>query len=198
MKGLTEISGMTSRTRWRTARWAAVALILLLPLVAMQFTDDVNWTPADLVIASVLLVGAAGTYELVTRKAGDMVYRLAVGVAVLTSLLLVWVIGAVGLIGAEGDPFDLLYLGVLAVLVLGSTLAGLKPRGMTRAMVATALAQAVIVATALIVGKQHAAVSSVGEIVGTNGFFIFLWVWSALLFRLAARQQDSVGAGPSA
>ena len=46
-------------------------------------------------------------------------YRLAIGATLVTSLLLVWVIGAVGLIGAEGDPFDLIYAGVLAIGIIG-------------------------------------------------------------------------------
>jgi hypothetical protein len=179
--------------RWRIARWSIVAVLLLLPLVAMQFTDDVNWTLSDFLVAAVLLGGATGTYELLSLRSSRATYRFAAGAAILTSLLLVWVIGAVGLIGAEGDPFDLAYGGVLAVALLGSTIAGLKSPGMMRAMFATALAQVLVVVVALIVGKQHSEASSVGEIVGANGFFIVLWVWSALLFRLDAQQQASEG-----
>ena len=92
-------------------------------------------------------------------------YRLAVITALGTALLLPWVIGAVGLIGVEGDPFDLIYGGVLAVGIIGAIVARLRPRGMARALFATALAQALVVVIALIVGKQHVAVSSVPEIV---------------------------------
>lgn len=174
------------RTLWRVARWSTVVILLLVPLVAMQFTDDVVWTASDFLFAGVLLVGVAGTYELVTRKSSDLAYRFAVGVALVTSLLLVWVIGAVGLIGAEGDPFDLAYGGVLAVLLLGATAARLESRGMSRVLFATAAAQATVVVIALVVGKQHAEASSVGEILGANAFFVVLWTWSALLFRNAA------------
>ena len=59
---------------------------------------------------------------------------------------------------------------------------------MVRALFATALAQALVVVIALIVGKQHVAVSSVPEIVLLNGFFVTLWLGSALLFRRAARE----------
>jgi hypothetical protein len=190
-----ETSLQSRDRRWRIVRWSAVAILLLLPLVAMQFSDDVVWTLSDFVLAGVLLGGIAGIYELIARRSGRIPYRFAVGVALLTSLLLVWVIGAVGLIGAEGDPFDLAYGGVLAVALLGATMAGLQSPGMARAMFATAAAQAVVVVIALVVGKQHVEASSVGEIVGSNGFFIVLWVWSALLFRLDAQQQAADGAG---
>ena len=113
-------------------------------------------------------------------------YRLAIFAASATAFLLMWVIGAVGLIGIEGDPFDLIYGGVLAVGVIGAMIAGFRPQGMARAMVATALAQALVVVIALIAGKHHVAVSSVPEIVFSNGFFVALWLGSARLFSSAA------------
>ena len=66
-------------------------------------------------------------------------------------------------------------------------IARFRPQGMARAMFATALAQALVVVIALIAGKHHVAVSSVPEIVLSNGFFIALWLGSARLFRSAAR-----------
>ena len=114
--------------------------------------------------------------------------RWAIGAALATALLLLWVIGAVGLIGVEGDPFDMIYGGVLAVGVTGALIARLRPRGMARAMVATAVAQALVVVIALIAGKHHVAVSSVPEIVLSNGFFVALWLGSAWLFRSATRE----------
>ena len=113
-------------------------------------------------------------------------YRFAVGASLATALLLVWVIGAVGLIGVEGDPFDRIYAGVLAVGGVGALIARFRPGGMARALVATAVAQALVVVIALIVGKQHVPVSSVREIVLSNAFFVALWLGSARLFRRAA------------
>ena len=116
-------------------------------------------------------------------------YRFAVGAALATAFILVWVIGAVGLIGVEGDPFDLLYAGVLAVGVIGAMIARLKPRGMSRTLTAMALAQALVAVFALIAGKHQVAVSSVPEIVFLNGFFVALWLGSAWLFRSSAREK---------
>ena len=113
-------------------------------------------------------------------------YRLAVGASIATALLLVWIIGAVGLIGVEGDPFDRLYGGVLAVGIIGALIARFRPAGMARAMIATAAAQALVTGIALIIGKQHVPVSSVLEIVLLNGFYVALWIGSAWLFRKAA------------
>ncbi len=118
-------------------------------------------------------------------------HRLALGGSLATALMLLWVIGAVGLIGAEGDPFDRMYGGVLAVGAVGAIIARLRPQGMAGALVATALAQALVTVFALMVGKQHSPVSSVVEILGLNSFFIALWLVSARLFRRAAREQGS-------
>lgn len=57
----------------------ATTFILLLPLLAMQFTDEVAWDLADFAVAGALLFGAGLTYELVARKAGNIAYRAAGG-----------------------------------------------------------------------------------------------------------------------
>ena len=68
---------------------------------------------------------------------------------------------------------------------------------MARALLATALAQALVAVIALIAGKHQAPISSVFEIVGLNGFFVALFIGSAWLFRHAARQQSRAHAGPN-
>jgi hypothetical protein len=63
----------------------ATACILLLPLVAMQFTDEVDWGVADFALAGALLGGTGLLLqELATRKAGNLAYQAvatAIGVA---------------------------------------------------------------------------------------------------------------------
>jgi hypothetical protein len=62
----------------------ATASVLLVPLVAMQVTDEVNWSLADFVLAGALLGGTGLLYELSARKPGNIVYRaaaIAIGVA---------------------------------------------------------------------------------------------------------------------
>ena len=118
-------------------------------------------------------------------------YRFATILALATAFILVWLIGAVGVIGVEGGPFDLMYFGVLAVGRIGAIAARLRPHGMARALFATAFAQALVAFVALIVGKHQSSVSSVPEILILNGFFIALFLGSARLFGNAARQETS-------
>ena len=167
----------------------ATAFILLLPLLAMQFTDEVVWDLVDFAVAGVLLFGAGLMYELVARKAGNIAYRAAVGVAVATALLLVWMNLAVG--SEDDNSAGLMYLGVL-VLGIGAIFARLRPQGMARALFATALAQALVAVIAMIAWGQYL------EILILNGFFIALWVGSALLFRRAARELNKTDAEPTA
>ncbi len=161
------------------------ALILLLPLVAMQFTDEVNWQLKDFIIAGGLLMGTGLTFVLIMRKTrivGSITYRAAIGVALATTLTLIWVIGAVGLIGAEGDTFDLMYGAVLAVGIIGAILARFQPRAMAHALFATAFTQGMVTFITLTIIGHYTVIGSFGWILLSNGLFVMLWIGSALLF----------------
>src|SRR5687768_11242894 len=77
----------------------AIALLLLLNLLAMVFTDAVKWSLFDFVVAGVLMIGAGLMFELVMRTVTRIEYRIAIFVALLAALLLIWVEIAVGLFG---------------------------------------------------------------------------------------------------
>jgi hypothetical protein len=126
-------------------------------------------------------------------------YRAAVGVALAAAFILVWLSLGVGIIGADGDPANMMYFGVLAVGIIGAIVARFRPHGMARALFATALAQALVAVIALIIGLGSPW--SPPGVLGTlilNGFFAALFVGSALLFRYAGREQPPAGAGPEA
>lgn len=164
----------------------ATAFILLLPLLAMQLTDEVVWDLADFAVAGVLLFGAGLTYELIARKAGHIAHRAAVGVAVAAALLLVWINLAVGIIGNEGNPANLMYIGVLAVGIIGALIARFQPHGMARALFATALAQMLVAVIALAARLGTSGPVWPRDVLIATGFFATLWLGSALLFRRAS------------
>ena len=112
-------------------------------------------------------------------------YRSAVGVALAAALLLVWLSLGVGIIGRDGDPANLMYFGVLAVGIAGAIIARFRPHGMARALFATALAQALVAAIALVAGLGLPW-SGPAEVSLLNGFFIAMFSGSAWLFRRAA------------
>jgi len=194
MAGNAENGGGRRGSRLRIAAWAAAALILLLPLFAMQFTDQVVWEVADFAVFGAPLVGASVTYELAARMTGNAAYRSAVGVALAAAFILVWVNGAVGVIGTGHDDSNLMYGGVLAVGIIGAIIARFQPHGMARALFATALAQALIAVIALIAGLGSTGPIWPQDILILTGFFAALWLTSAWLFRKAARGGPERGA----
>ena len=76
-----------------------VVVLLLIPLIAMQFTNEVNWTLFDFVVASVLLLGTGFICELVTRKVKKTNHRIILCGVILAALLLIWIELAVGIFG---------------------------------------------------------------------------------------------------
>jgi len=179
--------------RLRIALWTAAAFLLLLPLISMQFTDEVVWTLTDFVIFGVLLVGAGVAFELVLRKTGDTAYRWGVGVALAAAFILIWVNGAVGIIGSEDNDANLMFFGVLAVGLIGAFVACFKPRGMARAMIVTTFVQILAGVIALVFGfGSHGSLWPL-DILILTGFFVALWLLSAWLFQKAAWEPTSEG-----
>lgn len=77
-----------------------VALILSIPLIAMQFTDEVDWKLFDFVIMGVLLLGTGLVCELLIRKVRNMNYRIGLIALALVVLFLIWAELAVGIFGS--------------------------------------------------------------------------------------------------
>ncbi|PYT01975.1 MAG: hypothetical protein DMF63_03835 [Acidobacteria bacterium] len=78
-----------------------VAILLLIPFLAMRFTGEVNWTRIDFITAGVLLLGTGLLCELVLRVVRKTQYRIVLVAAILLGLFLVWAELAVGLFGTR-------------------------------------------------------------------------------------------------
>jgi hypothetical protein len=148
----------------------------------MQVTDEVRWDLADF-LAAAILVGSVGlAFELAARVTADRMYLAAVGVALATALLLVWLNLAAGLIGSEDNPLNLLVGGVLATGLVGVVAARFRPAGMALALVATAVAQVLlaVIATA----AEDSASASLWPL---TALFATSWLLSAWLFGKAVQ-----------
>lgn len=84
--------------RWRVAGWGLAGAVLLVPLVAMAFTAEMNWGAEDFLAAAVLLGGFGLAFELAVRVTRNPIVRVVTGLALGTLLLLVWAELAVGLL----------------------------------------------------------------------------------------------------
>jgi hypothetical protein len=169
--------------------------ILLLPLIplsvpaaAMLFkAEGWGWSLHDFVIMWVLMAGAGFAYALATRSTVHVAYRVATAIALVTAFLLVWVNGAVGIIGSDDNPANAMYAGVLIVGFLGAILARLRPDGMARTLLAMALAQLSVPVIALFV-RKHDFSPGIVPVFVLNAVFSLFFIGAALLFRHAARQ----------
>ena len=170
-------------------RWVLITLALLaIPYLAMVFqisvpdpgsgTEGVNWGPMDFALMGVLILGSGLLFEYASSRGASTAHRAAVGIAVVAGLGLIWVNLAVGMIGDEGNPANLMYLFVIFVALIGATIARFEPREASIAMFATAGAQALVALIALVAG--------LGPTLLADAFFIAAWVASGLLFRQAA------------
>jgi hypothetical protein len=112
-------------------------------------------------------------------------YRLGVVAAVLTALFLGFGIGALGIIGRGGPP-DLMYVGALAVAVLGAVLARFRPGGMALALGSAAVATLVVGVIAIAAGLDDREGASVGEILMLSAMYAVLFAVSGWFFWRAA------------
>lgn len=115
----------------------------------------------------------------------DTPYRAAVWTAIVGAFLLAWLSLGVGIIGADGDPANLMYFGVIAAGFVGAFVARFEPRGMARALYAVATLQALVGAFAVVAGLGRPW-SGALELIVLNGFFAALFAASGWLFQRAA------------
>lgn len=179
-----ENGGRRGLNPWRAGGWSIAAGLLLLPLIGMQFSEEVNWTGGDFIFAA-LLIGVVGLgLELAVRVSNNWAYRAAVGCALGASFMIVWATGAVGMIGSEGNPYNLFFFGVIGMAILGAVIVRFRPSGMAVAMAVAAAA--------------HIAVAVIGMSADLRGGILSAllagpWLLSAALFRQAAQDQAAAG-----
>lgn len=80
--------------------FVVTAAILLIPFVAMQFSDEWDWNLFDFVVIGTLLVGTGLLMVLASRKVKNIHYRVVIVAALLIALLLAWAELAVGIFGS--------------------------------------------------------------------------------------------------
>lgn len=178
MRDMTQVAGRLGG-QGRILTWAgAIALVLAVPLAAMQLTPEVRWGPLDFAVFGAMLAAVALGWEVTARASSDIAYRLATGIALATGFLLTWANLAVGVIGDEGNPLNLIFLGVVVLGAVGALAARFRPRGMARTTIVMAAGQAAGAVAALTESLPAAALTLC---------FALAWLVSATLYARAAR-----------
>lgn len=182
MTGQAQAGRSGLETYWRIAIWGGAAALMLAPAVATQVTDEVAWDSADFILVGLLLAAGCTIWELAVRKSGSVAYAAGVGVAVGAAFLLLLVNGAVGFLGSEDNPVNLVFLTVPAVALGGAIVARFRAGDMARALAVTAGAQVAAGALGLALFPDLR-----GFLVGT-AMFVPLWLLSAWLFGKAGAE----------
>lgn len=78
---------------------AIAVILLLIPLIAMQFSNEVAWDIYDFTIMGVLLLSTVSICELVMRKVNSMKNRILICGTVLFIFFLIWAELGVGIFG---------------------------------------------------------------------------------------------------
>jgi hypothetical protein len=92
---------MITKNKRLTGIVLTVALLLFIPFIAMQFTDEVDWGLPDFIIMGTLLLGTGLTCEFVLRRIKKTSYRVAIVGAILIAFFLIWAELAVGIFGTS-------------------------------------------------------------------------------------------------
>jgi hypothetical protein len=136
---------------------------------------------SDYVFAATVFAIVGATFELAARKSGDKWYRAGVALALATAFLLVWFNGAVGIIGSEDNPSNLMFFVVIAVAIAGAIVAQFDARGMARAMFVAAFAE-MVVGGVVFVGRLGASeppgLTGVLMVIAFFGLLLLLSAWS--------------------
>jgi hypothetical protein len=178
-------------------------ILLLIPFIAMQFSDEVNWSLFDFIFAGAIIFGFGTTYKLITRKIESNIYKIATGLFLIAIVLLVWVNGAVGILGTENNPENMLYGGVVIIGILGSLSTQLKSKGMTVTLFMMALVQLLVPIIAFFIWKPETMNAEefllswhdkgILGVIGVTVFFVMLFLIAGLLYRFDVQQKTDGG-----
>ena len=170
----------------------AIVGLLLIPFIAGQFTDEMQWTGSDYLIMGIMLTIAGTLFEVGARFSTSTPYRVGLATAVGTGFLLTWMNLAVGIIGSENNPANALYGVVVLIGFIGALLSMFKARGLAIAALVTAVAQFLVPIVALIMYRPDITAGEGPGMVGVfilNSFFVGLWLVAARLLKRASEME---------
>ena len=167
---------------WRPLVWGGAAALYAVPVVAKLAVPGMLWDGADFIFAAVLIFGSALLMEIGLRLSHDVAYRAGVAIAVGAAFFTVWSNAAVGIIGNEGNPLNLMYFAVLAALGLAAIVVRFRARPLSKALFAMAAAQFAIAAVAQYHGHFTWVIAA---------FLAAIWAASGWLFAKARATSPS-------
>jgi hypothetical protein len=162
----------------------ATIVILLLPLLAMNFTDEVNWGIGDFIVMGSMLMFAGFGYLMISNLSTNSAYKVASAIAIAIGFFILWSNLAVGIIGSQSHPANLLFLSVYAIAALGALRSKFKPLGMMKTMLACAAALALIPLCAMVFWNVDEL--NIENSIALSLFMAVILSFSARMYRKAA------------
>lgn len=179
--------GKKQKLNGRVIGWFIAGLLLSAPFVAMQFTREVNWQVGDFIVFAVMLISVGVGFEFAFKSKSSRFYRIAMTISLIMTFLLVWLSLGVGIIGADGDPINLLYLAAISFGILVGVVHRFTAKGMFFALLWIITSQITITLFAIFL-ELGMPYSPPGELLMVNGIFVLLQATAALLFYKAAQE----------
>jgi hypothetical protein len=170
----------------RAVPWRMIGWVFPLGLLTIPWLAHWPWSPADFIVAGAIFAIVGGTFELAVRVSGNAWYRAGAAIALAAAFLLVWINLAVGIIGSENNPLNLMFFGVIAAALVGSIIGRFNAAGMARAMAVAATIQGLIGIGVFILGPGADEPTGALGFVALIEFFALMWLLSAWCFRRAA------------
>jgi hypothetical protein len=171
---------------WRVLGWGSAVVLFLTPLVAIQFTHEVQWTESDFIISFVIIGILGALAELNVLITSNRFSRAGGFVAILAGSLVFWSNLAIGMIGNRGNNVNLLFGLVLLIAIIGAWLSSLHRNVLPAAMFAAGTVQCAIGMLAGIWGSDF-----------QGGVFTILlstfWWIASLLFAIEAKHRGPAG-----
>lgn len=148
-----------------------------------------DWSFGDYAAAATLLAGFIFGAAIALKTSGQLAYRAAAFLALLSVLALIWINGAVGIIGSQSNAANLMYVAVLVIALAGAVMARLRAGGMALTLALMAGAQILIGLIAWLGGMGSGSPSWPQSLIGVTVIFAGAFLGAAALFRAAARAQ---------
>ena len=154
-----------------------------------------NWDLLDILTFGAMVAVLTVIIWAARSRSPTRDYRVAATVAAVGAFLLVWVNGAVGIIGNEENDANLLFFGVLAIAVAGSALARFRAKGMAIAFFATAGAQLLVAVFALAMRLGESSPAWPRGLLVLTAAFCSFWLVTGWLFGRAASKEGGAVSG---
>lgn len=130
-------------------------------------------------LASILIAAAVAFFLTKGRHA---MYRMAILASLGVAFFMNWAIPAVGILGVEGDPADLMYFALQTVVILGAVFVRFRPKGMVGVMAVAVAAHVAVIIAAVLMGLHLRAVTPIDEIIAVNIMFMVMWTGAGILY----------------